>query len=86
MYTFFVLGLIPGTSIQITFLIWTDIILVGIELVSIVWLLRRHPIHVKFVSYVVYTLVTSMGTMHDLLRLALKHSSIAPVQEDEVSA
>lgn len=42
MYTFFILGLIPGTNLQITFQMWID----GLELVAAVaglaWIYRQH--------------------------------------------
>ena len=42
MYSFFVLGLIPGTNLQITFQVWLDSLLLLIEVASIVWLYRYH--------------------------------------------
>jgi hypothetical protein len=42
MYSFFVLGLIPGTSFQITFQQWLDCLLLVVEMVGILWLYRRH--------------------------------------------
>lgn len=47
MYSFIVLGLIPETSIQITFLDWIDMILICIELLALQWLIQRHPILAK---------------------------------------
>jgi len=41
MYSFLLLGLIPGTNIQITFQIWLDMVLVMIDIAGIIWLYRR---------------------------------------------
>jgi hypothetical protein len=43
MYSFLVLGLIPGTAIQITYRIWVDCILLAVEVAALRWLYRRHP-------------------------------------------
>jgi hypothetical protein len=42
MYSFFVLGLIPGTSFQITFQQWLDCLLLVVDMVGVLWLYRRH--------------------------------------------
>jgi hypothetical protein len=41
-YSFFVLGIIPGTNLQITFQIWADSLLLAVELLGIAWLYRQH--------------------------------------------
>lgn len=43
MYSFFVLGIIPGTNFQITFQVWFDSLLLVIEITSISWLYHRRP-------------------------------------------
>jgi hypothetical protein len=86
MYTFLVLGFIPGTSIQITFLIWQYAIIAVFEIICLLWLLRRHPFHIKLTSRIIYSLIASYTSARDSLRLALKHAPIVPIQEDEVSA
>ena len=49
MYNFFVLGLIPGTNIQITFQGWLDMIEAGIAIVGMIWLYRQHrPVRVSW--------------------------------------
>jgi len=42
MYSFFVLGLIPGTNFQITWQVWIDSLLLVVEAMSMLWLYRRH--------------------------------------------
>ena len=42
MYSFFVLGLIPGTNFQITFQVWLDSLLLLIEVPCAAWLYRRY--------------------------------------------
>ena len=42
MYTFLVLGLIPGTTIQITFQLWLDAVAGVSVALLIVWLLTNH--------------------------------------------
>jgi hypothetical protein len=86
MYTFFVLGLIPGTSIQITFLIWQYAGIAAFEIICLLWLMRRHPLHVKIMSRITYGAITSYASIRDSLRLVLEHPPIVPVHEDEVSA
>lgn len=45
MYSFFVLGLIPGTNFQITFQVWFDVVEVLVAVTGILWLHRlRHPL------------------------------------------
>lgn len=41
MYSFFVLGIIPGTNIQITFQGWLDIIELAVALYGVAWLYRH---------------------------------------------
>lgn len=47
MYSFFVLGLIPGTGIQITFQIWMDCLLLVFEFAAVAWLCRRHNLQLN---------------------------------------
>ena len=42
MYSFFVLGLIPGTNLQITWQVWIDGVLLCAGAISMLWLYRRH--------------------------------------------
>ena|SRR5665213_1892287 len=42
MYSFFVLGLIPGTNFQITFQVWLDMVELSILVTGIIWLFRMH--------------------------------------------
>jgi hypothetical protein len=49
MYSFFVLGIIPGTTIQITFQGWLDAVELAIALYCTVWLYRhRRAIRATF--------------------------------------
>lgn len=41
MYSFFVLGLIPGTNFQITFQVWLDCLLMVFEVIGVAWLYQR---------------------------------------------
>ena len=56
MYAFFVLGIIPGTNLQITFNMWLGgiVILIG---VSLEWLYRNH-------SFVYQTMRYGRQTLH----------------------
>jgi hypothetical protein len=77
MYSFFVLGLIPGTSIQITFLIWFDSVLLLIELVSLVWLYHRHPLlhgH-KIITRALYRLIERMSSWSDTISIQFEQTS-----------
>jgi len=49
MYAFFVLGLIPGTNIQITFTMWVDAIEFMIAVILAIYLFRRlsHERHLQ---------------------------------------
>ena len=40
-YSFFVLGLIPGTNFQITFQVWLDCLMVVFEVAGLLWLQKR---------------------------------------------
>ena len=44
MYSFFVLGIIPGTTFQITFQLWLDCLLVGTDVIGIWWLYKRYEV------------------------------------------
>jgi hypothetical protein len=44
MYSFFVLGLIPGTNFQITFQVWLDSLLIVTEIVCVTWLYRQRSL------------------------------------------
>ena len=44
MYSFFVLGFIPGTSLQITFQLWLDWMLMSVMLLCLYWL-YQHRTH-----------------------------------------
>ena len=40
MYSFFVLGLIPGTNFQITFQVWLDVVELSMLVIGIFWLIH----------------------------------------------
>ncbi len=81
MYSFFVLGLIPGTSLQITFLIWLDSILVTIEFMCAVWLCRRHPSVInRLLHQVTYRLI--YGLLHMRLALLNRFKNITLLEDD----
>ncbi|HVC36470.1 MAG TPA: hypothetical protein VNE40_03470 [Candidatus Dormibacteraeota bacterium] len=42
MYSFLVLGLVPGTNLQITFKIWIDLIGLMADGIALVWLYQKH--------------------------------------------
>jgi hypothetical protein len=42
MYSFFVLGIIPGTNIQITLTTWLDSLALLVAIAALVWLNRQH--------------------------------------------
>ena len=44
MYSFIVLGLVPGTNFQITFQVWLDSLLLLVAGLACVWLFRTHQV------------------------------------------
>ena len=52
MYSFIVLGIVPGTNIQISFLAWVVATMLAIVALSGVWLgLKRRPLDIKISSH-----------------------------------
>ena len=44
MYSFIVLGLVPGTNFQITFQVWLDVVLVAVMLALLIGIYRQRPV------------------------------------------
>ncbi|HSW36806.1 MAG TPA: hypothetical protein VLG37_00350 [Candidatus Saccharimonadales bacterium] len=69
MYNFIVLGLIPGTDIQITFQMWLNAAGLIVALIALAWLYNQHrqPLPALKISY---------NGLHQILQghLALRHN------------
>lgn len=44
MYSFFVLGLVPGTTFQITFQVWLDAVLIVVMIAMLTGIYRHRPV------------------------------------------
>jgi hypothetical protein len=86
MYSFIVLGLIPDTSIQITFLDCVDIIVICAELLAIRWLIHRHPLLAKKrMSRLTYTFIGWTTELHDQSQLLFRRATTVAVDEQAVN-
>jgi hypothetical protein len=82
MYSFFVLGLIPDTSLQITFLVWQDSLFIAVEFMCLVWLCRRHPSLInRTIHRLAYQLTYSLLHIRPVLLTRFKNVKLL---EDEV--
>jgi hypothetical protein len=88
LYSFFVLGLVPGTSFQITFLVWLDLLLFSIETSCVIWFAKRYPESIIGKILILHSYIGGwIGSLVGHVILALQQSSMLEEQFfQEISA